>query len=1199
MRNKMRNMGLWITGILLLVGMMRADCPVPCPTVCYYADSTVSGTGSGTIASPWQHLYTVRSQTFSTPGSIICLKRGSAWYGQLAFYGTRAVVAHGASTADGTVSAPFMVDAYGSGAPPTLNAEYPTPTSLWASSCSANICSINTGGFPEGAPARVDMVKFGGALPPAKMYVFQPPTSSSSALTTIYANSDGAVVAIPWSADNVSASLGGWETSSGSASAGYSFTHFDAVINQQLDFGAASVVVILEPISFEPANGYSPNYIFTSTYATAIGSPTGQLATCTSPAYPGAGTITVNTCAQGVDATAYPAAFQAPFATPWQAAVTAALNHMAGASYASKIAYVRVGLSTGGQSNPVAIAGMETLCTPATFAGLKTAWLAYMGTVETAMNAAASGFIFDQGISGGTGTAPNSLPYSFADSMALTAVGNGFGIGGQGLQNSDITAYGNHGNASGGAAIQNYPSSDFVYNWYAAGAGLKESQTVAASNPAYEGIPPGGTMGSLVPLLPFARARGTNSFEIYYSDWRVAYDPGYASYALYGSGYRSVFTATRTGGGGIWGTCEGAAVAIYCPGTGGTAALTGDFQFNYNTTTGVLAIYDDIGSNPVTDYGGIAAVIDGATQILDLDGVNYVSVQHLSLLNQSWYGLEYRGTAGTDHLVAANLYSDTEVPFNLHGTGFYIHPTANSADLSFYNDEAHRGFYGFSFECGALPCTSSNSVLTATLVNVKAYFNRSYGLNDATYTGTAAHYSYAHFYGNQIKWPIVGDVNGGVAGTNVLSNLVDPAVKAWKLYTPRVALNFGDVGAQNGADTAFNNYAAALGSAPVSVGVATNFPVVPSLVTEIQGWVTAGYDISLLGLSDTSYQNLNVLSVQCASATSATLTISGTTLSTSVTGGSCTPVSYSLTSSSYLTIQQVEFALRAAGYTATLPQPCGACSWLNGSAMLSVDLAAVAAHSILTPYTLQFIPASFLNSELSGAQAWIGANLTGTSGKFVYWYPGLLFCNVATNCPSISPSNPEAYTVSNGYDMARGALSMQAGADGIQGGYDLVAAAGVDAHGMVACEMGGWNGLTPVQLAATIQVLAEKSAVWGVPYLCYFQPGSFSNVQLARAIADLGTSGITLMTDSALASFLEGKTNIPAGGTSYAWGPDGAAAAYDGSESYLSPTVGAGSTLASTYQLDVWGRLQAQFRAGWDMGATVLVPVYLGLRPGH
>jgi hypothetical protein len=654
--------------------------------------------------------------------------------------------------------------------------------------------------------------------------------------------------------------------------------------------------------------------------------------------------------------------------------------------------------------------------------------------------------------------------------------------------------------------------------------------------------------------------------------------------------------------GSVWGVCKGANVAIYCPTTGGTAALTADYQFNFNTSTGMLAVYDDIGTNPVADYGGIGAVIDGETQILDIDGVNYVSVQHLKLLNQSWYGLEYRGTAGTDHLVAANLYSDTEVPFNLHGTGFYIHPTANSADLSFYNDEAHRGFYGFSFECGALPCTSSNSVLTATLANVKAYFNRSYGLNDATYTGTAAHYSYAHFYGNQIKWPIVGDVNGGVAGTNVLSNLVDPAVKAWKLYTPRVALNFGDVGAQNGADTAFNNYAAALGSAPVSVGVATNFPVVPSLVTEIQGWVTAGYDISLLGLSDTSYQNLNVLSVQCASATSATLTISGTTLSTSVTGGSCTPVSYSLTSSSYLTIQQVEFALRAAGYTATLPQPCGACSWLNGSAMLSVDLAAVSAANIkASPYTLQFNPVTFLNSELSGAKAWVTANLTGTSGKYVYWYPGLLFCNVATNCPGISPSNPEAYTVSNGYDMARGALSMQAGADGIQGGYDLVAAAGVDAHGMVACEMGGWNSLTPTQLAETIQVLAEKSAVWGVPYLCYFQPGSFSNVQLARVIADLGTSGITLMTDSALATFLEAKKNIPAGGTYWAWAPDGAAASagYDGTESYLSPTVGTGSTLASTYQLDVWGRLQAQFRAGWDMGATVLVPVYLGLKPGH
>lgn len=1126
--------------------------------------------------------------------------------------------------------------------------------------------------------------------------------------------------------------------------------------------------------------------------------------------------------------------------------------------------------------------------------------------------------------------------------------------------------------------------------------------------------------------------------------------------------------------GSVWGTCRGGSVLLYCPSTGGMAALTADYQFNYNTSTGVLAVYDDIGSNPVTDYGGIAAVTDGETQLLDIDGVNYVSVEHLKLLNQSWYGLQYRGNAGTDHLVVANVYSDTEVPFNFHGTGFFIQPGANSTDLKFYNDEAHRGFYGFDFECQSLPCTAgglvytaqtgvgivqpviptpnvgnrlgmntcttpgdfgkqicrmtdaaldpshpnftfnttssgsgdlnlwntnstlltiqsegsrayplafnpatmttsrlypssagwtasggfylaiggtgwsyanpmllytitgtllqsydftgyntggspptpatvynfatssnclgssymstwvsfgeeskfpadqifltaesnagdqdtgtdvvaykvgsgcsrlntgtgtvtgdwgstgtvgigdkfyvhnvkiskdgqwaivaqaacistcvsqlpyfwqigttnlyasctgangcgghwtegvstfingfnsplgqmdarpfasnalgvpiipglplagcsvvqsdrhqnwsndnssdttpffatsasvgvnaqvpgsyncawvnevmaiepgtgtvfrfahtyatglnwsfdsqnaiggvsqdgrfymwtsdwqgtlgnasggngsctnapssvtacrsdvfvvslgtpasaANGISNATLTNVKAYFNRSFGLNDVTLTGMAAHYSYAHFYGNQIKWPIVGDVNGGVAGANVISGMTDPAVNAWQLYTPRVALNFGDVGRQSGADAAFNAYTMALGAAPVSIGVATNYPVIPSLVAEIQGWVNAGYDISLLGLSDTSYANPNALIVHYTGAGSAAaMTVGGSplTLSISVTGAADS-VSYNLTNSSYLTIQQVEFALRATGkFSAVLPQPCDACSWITGSAMLSADLAQITNVDVRTaPYTMQVNLITFLDSELSGAKTWVAANLTGTSGKYVYWWPGEFFCSVAP-CPPLASGTPEQYTISNSYDAARGAISMQAGADGIQGGYDLVASAGIDAHGLVTCEMSGWNGLSPLQLAQTIEVLAEKSAVWGVPYLCYFQPGTLSNTQLARAIADFSKSGVTLLTDSALATLLEGKTNLPAGSTSYAWGPDGVATAYDGTETYLSPTLGKGLTLSSPYAFDVGGRQQAQFRSGWDMGATVLVPVYLGMEPG-
>jgi hypothetical protein len=381
----------------------------------------------------------------------------------------------------------------------------------------------------------------------AKLYVFQPPAGGSSSLATIYANADGAVVAIPWSADNVSPTLGGWETSSGSASAGYNFTDFDAVINTQIGYGATSVVVLLEPVSFEPANGYTPNYVFTTGYATSISSPTGQLYTAASTFYPGSGAIPVNTCAQGVDNTAFPAAFQAPFVTAWKAAVVAALNHMKAASYASKIAYVRVGCSTGGQSNPVSVAALETICSPATFAGLQTAWLAYVNAVEVAIVGTASGFLFDQAISGGMFSGVNAIPYSFADAMAAQAVANGFGVGGQGLQNYDITAFGTYGTISGGSATSGYPSADFCYVWATYPGSLHESQTVAASNPAFVGTPSQGVMGSLVPLVPFAVARGTNRMELYYADWQVAFDSSSPYYSSYSAAYQATFAAARAG----------------------------------------------------------------------------------------------------------------------------------------------------------------------------------------------------------------------------------------------------------------------------------------------------------------------------------------------------------------------------------------------------------------------------------------------------------------------------------------------------------------------------------------------------------------------------------------------------------------------------------------------------------------------------
>lgn len=380
----------------------------------------------------------------------------------------------------------------------------------------------------------------------AKVYVFTPPTSGSAALSTIYSKADGGVVSIPWSADILPASFGGWETSSGSASAGYSYTNFDAVINNQLSFGATSIVVVLSPISFynkntNTGNQTTPNYVFTSGWAAA--NSTTQLYTAAAADYPGNGSIALGFAAQGVDNTAFPAAWMSAFQIAWKAAVTNALNHMAAQLYAPKIAYVRVGGGAGGEWFPWATTFsapglLNVPGGPTNLTQLLTTWTGYMSAIESTIVAAASGFSFVQAVDGGF--PGERVPYTYADSEAAIAVVNGFGVGCEGLKGSDITAFGNHQTNSGGANFTGYPSMDHAYI-FNIGATNLQFQTSAASDPT--GVKP---PGSLVPLIPYAIQRGCNSLELYYQDWQVAYDPSNTNYKTYHASYQSAIQGART-----------------------------------------------------------------------------------------------------------------------------------------------------------------------------------------------------------------------------------------------------------------------------------------------------------------------------------------------------------------------------------------------------------------------------------------------------------------------------------------------------------------------------------------------------------------------------------------------------------------------------------------------------------------------------
>jgi hypothetical protein len=384
------------------------------------------------------------------------------------------------------------------------------------------------------------------------VYVLSPPHTGGPALSAMYGVASGFAVIIPWTADSpVSPTLGGWETSNGgcTASAGYSWTNFDAVINAQLGFGAQSAVIHLAPIS---SGGHSagkntdtPCYVFSSNWASTLSAP--QLYACADSDYPGSGAIPPGQCKQGVDNSAYPVAFQTPFMTAWGNAVAAAIAHIKASSYASKIAYISVGGGTNGEWLPYAVTELETQVSPSTIAQLQNVWVnTYMSTIEAKIVAANGQFSVNQTMNGGL----LQVPYTFADAAATLAIGNGFGLADQGLQNYDITAFGNFGTASGGSLTNNtYPTNDHAYNYnkYPAPP-IHEFQTGTFSNPANFGPYTAGVMGSLVPLIPYAIERGGNRFELYYQDWQIAYDSTVANYANYHLAYQQIIQAILQGG---------------------------------------------------------------------------------------------------------------------------------------------------------------------------------------------------------------------------------------------------------------------------------------------------------------------------------------------------------------------------------------------------------------------------------------------------------------------------------------------------------------------------------------------------------------------------------------------------------------------------------------------------------------------------
>ena len=296
--------------------------------------------------------------------------------------------------------------------------------------------------------------------------------------------------------------------------------------------------------------------------------------------------------------------------------------------------------------------------------------------------------------------------------------------------------------------------------------------------------------------------------------------------------------------GSIWGQKVAAA----------TSNLTA--QWDFYLANGFVYVYS-VG-NPATYYNApIVPMALSNVPVIHVNGQSWLTFQHFLINWFDQYGVYVQG--GSDHLVFANMETDSMIPQGTQPLGFYVNESApGPGDLKIYNSEAHLNYDGFRFDGAAT---------AITMVNDKAYGNRDGALVDNT---TGVSYSYCHFYASSLAVAGSTDVEwtsgtGPIAGVGNIAQDTAPAVQVWQRYPAEVTLTVDDAGMTPGADTYYANAVLPIADGagvPVGVAITVGYPLAQTLISEFQGWVNAGRDVTAHSVSHTYYTNTDGLSLK-------------------------------------------------------------------------------------------------------------------------------------------------------------------------------------------------------------------------------------------------------------------------------------------------------------------------------------------------
>jgi len=597
-------------------------------------------------------------------------------------------------------------------------------------------------------------------------------------------------------------------------------------------------------------------------------------------------------------------------------------------------------------------------------------------------------------------------------------------------------------------------------------------------------------------------------------------------------------------------------------------------------------LYVFASGNPANFYNeAIVPMALSNVPVINVNGQSWLTFQHFLVNWFDQYGVYVQGAS--DHLVFANMEADSMIPQGTQPLGFYVDESApGPGDIKIYNSEAHLNYDAFRFDGAAT---------SITMVNDKAYANRDGALVDNTGVVT---YSYCHFYASSLAVAGSTDVewtsgDGPTAGAGNIAADTAPAVQVYQRYPAEITLTVDDSGMTPGADTYYQNTVLPVADAagvPVGAAITVGYSAtINPIISEIQGWINAGRDVTSHSISHTYYTNTDALDIQyTGTGSSATLSISGKTLTITVTGASDS-VSYNLAQGQAEgTISGLQQALAATGkYTTSYFTPCQGpygtgCSAYTAKALLAQDLADVSGQDVRSAvYHLQLDVTRLTTDEITLSRQWMTTNLTGLPATPVYVYPGGY---ETTAMQGIAEGVP--------YQGARGALKEDLGVkDTYADGFNVqnITSFGVNPS---------WMGLPPASLNQKIQALVWKESVWGVPWGVFWHLNELTNIdpvggtEITNLIQDFKASGATIRTNTGLVNWLlSGTQETGTDGNDYYTFPATSAFSSGGGVDFRptknSPVVDAGQNLGAAYELDINGVNQNSFGSGWEIGAHV------------